>query len=55
MTIERDELLYSLNSFVAEIGGILGLFLGFSFMVLWDNMFTLGVLLRKIRPYKYFR
>ena len=35
--IQRKELLvYPLTSFVAEFGGTLGLFLGFSFLALWD-------------------
>ena len=36
--VESEELLYSLSSFVAEVGGILGLFLGFSFMAIWEAM-----------------
>ena len=36
-TIERTEqLLYPLESFVSEFGGALGLFLGFSFMMVWE-------------------
>ena len=35
--LERTEqLLYPLESFVSEFGGALGLFLGFSFMIVWD-------------------
>ena len=35
--IQKKELLvYPLTSFVAEFGGTLGLFLGFSFLALWD-------------------
>ena len=35
--IEKEEmLLYPPTSFVAEVGGALGLFLGFSFLGLWD-------------------
>ena len=32
----REEEFYSLSTFVAETGGALGLFLGFSFIALWD-------------------
>ena len=39
--VEREELLYSLSSLVAEVGGLLGLFLGFSFMAVWEGMETL--------------
>ena len=34
--VETEELLYGLSSFIAEVGGTLGLFLGFSFMAIWD-------------------
>ena len=30
------------SSLVAEFGGALGLFLGFSFLALWDKMHTVG-------------
>ena len=36
--METEELIYPGASLVAEIGGTLGLFLGFSFMVIWDGM-----------------
>jgi hypothetical protein len=36
-TVEKEELIYPLPSLVAEFGGTLGLFLGFSFMALWDG------------------
>ena len=36
--VETEELLYGLSSFIAEMGGILGLFLGFSFMAIWDSL-----------------
>ena len=42
--VETEELLYDLSSFIAEVGGILGLFLGFSFMAIWDE----GVALTKL-------
>ena len=42
--VEREELIYPLSSLVAEFGGTLGLFLGVSFITLWDNMFYLGKL-----------
>ncbi len=34
--VEKETLMYPLTSLVAEFGGTLGLFLGFSFMVVWD-------------------
>ena len=38
MLEEREELLYTLESLVAEFGGTLSLFLGLSFMTLWDGV-----------------
>jgi hypothetical protein len=35
-TVEKEMLVYPLASLVAEFGGTLGIFLGFSFMALWD-------------------
>ena len=36
--VETEELIYPLSSLVAEFGGTLGLFLGFSFMAVWDGL-----------------
>ena len=36
ITEEVEEYLYDGISFIAELGGALGLFLGFSFFMLWD-------------------
>ena len=36
--VNTEELIYPLSYLVAEFGGILGLFLGFSFIGLWDNI-----------------
>ena len=33
---ETEEYLFGIVSLVGEVGGALGLFLGFSFMTLWD-------------------
>ena len=35
--MEREELLYPKSTMVAEVGGTLGLFLGISFMTIWDG------------------
>ena len=35
--VETEELIYPSSSLVAEFGGTLSLFLGFSFISLWDN------------------
>jgi hypothetical protein len=45
--VEKEELLFPLTSLVAEFGGTLGLFLGFSFMTLWDDAETLVGVIRK--------
>ena len=39
--VETEELIYPSSSLVAEFGGTLGLFLGFSFLSLWDNFSVL--------------
>ena len=39
--VETEELIYPVSTLVAEFGGTLGLFLGFSFISLWDNFDTL--------------
>ena len=36
--VETEELIYPMSTLVAEFGGTLGLFLGFSFICLWDNI-----------------
>ena len=48
MTVERSSLVYPLTSLVAEFGGTLGLFLGFSFMMLWDGAILATEVLHKI-------
>jgi hypothetical protein len=35
--VKKELLVYPITSLVAEFGGTLGLFLGFSFMALWDG------------------
>ena len=35
--VEVEELIYPFSSLVAEFGGTLSLFLGFSFMTFWDG------------------
>ena len=45
---ETEELAYSLSSLVADCGGVLGLFVGFNFLMIWDFL-CFGV--QKIRPH----
>ena len=39
--VETEELIYPWESLVAEFGGCLGLFLGFSVMTIWDSVISL--------------
>ena len=34
--VQREEEAYSLLSLVADVGGVLGLFIGFNFLMVWD-------------------
>ena len=36
VTIEEEIFIYPLTSFLAELGGSLGMFLGFSLLMIWD-------------------
>ena len=38
--VEEESLVYSFESWLAEFGGSLGLFLGFSFMTIWNGIKT---------------
>ena len=33
---KTEKVIYSVESFISEFGGAMGLFLGFSFIMLWD-------------------
>ena len=46
--VEKESLLFSAESLVAEFGGTLGLFLGFSFMALWDSLEVVAKSLGKL-------
>ena len=49
-SVEKEELLYHSSTMVAEIGGTLSLFLGVSFMTIWDGIngvIALGKVLSK--------
>ena len=39
--VEIEDKTFSFDSFVAEYGGCLGLFLGFSFLMVWDIIQTI--------------
>ena len=36
ITVNKQEWSYSTSSFVADYGGLLGLFIGFNFLMIWD-------------------
>ena len=40
IVVHEEALLYPETSFLAEVGGALGMFLGFSFLGLWDLFVT---------------
>ena len=53
LTIKEETLLYPFQSFLAEAGGSLGLFLGFSFSNLWNvSLVTLIKIWNAIKKYK---
>ena len=45
MTVKKEVLTYPFTSFLAELGGALGMFLGFSLLMIWDYL--------KVCLYKY--
>ena len=47
--VEEDVLVLPFQSLLAEFGGALGLFLGFSFMTIWDGVMEVLPVLRKIK------
>ena len=36
VNVVKEEDAYSVESFVADLGGVLGLFVGFNFLMAWD-------------------
>ena len=42
--VEKETLIYPFPSLIAELGGTLGLFLGFSFLAIWDSFERIGPL-----------
>ena len=47
--IVKEEQAYSIESFVADMGGVLGLFVGFNFLMIWDFIILLKA---KLKPLK---
>ena len=50
MSVSEEVLIYPTTSFLAEAGGALGLFLGFNFVMVWDIIETILLMVAK----KYF-
>ena len=44
LTIKEEKLLYPFDSFLADFGGCLGLFLGLSFLSIWDIFVSILIL-----------
>ena len=38
--VQREQLVYPFQSLVADCGGVLGLFIGFNFLMIWDWTIT---------------
>ena len=51
--VKKEELIYPLSSLVADFGGSLSLFLGVSFMTLWDQIKVVGNLIRALHLCKH--
>ena len=41
VTVKKEEWSYSNLDFVADCGGLLGLFIGFNFVMIWDLIFII--------------
>ena len=50
--VEREQLVYPWTALVADFGGSISLFLGLSFMSLWDGVHYVRAGLRKIQSWK---
>ena len=50
ITLEEEDYMYPFVSFVAEFGGALGMFLGFSFLMVWDfGYFSIATIYRYVK------
>ena len=49
--VGTEKLIYPLSNLIAEFGGILGLFLGFSFISLWDNIHLLKCVCKIVKRF----
>ena len=46
--VSTEQLIYPVTSLIAEFGGALGLFLGVSFMSIWDNFPLFGLMYKLV-------
>ena len=46
--VEKEQLVYPLSTLVAEFGGTLGLFVGFSFLTAWEEILKIIVLIKSL-------
>ena len=47
--VQEEQYVYPVDSFIAEFGGALGLFLGFSFIMIWDVVqFIISAVSKKV-------
>ena len=47
INVKKEIFVFPLRSFISEFGGALGLFLGFSFIMIWDTIETLLMFLKQ--------
>ena len=50
--IEKEEVAYSFGFLVADCGGVLGLFIGFNFLMIWDLVYLAFITFRKKSLFK---
>ena len=48
LKIQKESLMYPDASFISELGGSLGLFVGFSFLAVWDWFYPMYVKTKKM-------
>ena len=50
--LEQEVEAYSIGTFVADCGGVLGLFIGFNFLMIWDLVYIAFITFRKKSLFK---